>query len=166
MSSTQRFLRQRQVGTRALTTSGNTFYVFVAGSGNYVGNYPNPSSATPGYLEVSTPVIESNAILRDMGKTIKAGISTDSGTTIGAPGFFREVQVIAPQAVASATASTTFGVGVTGVGIGGGVPGALPSGNNAGDAGYSTYYIAIAVDGVIAAGATLSTASLVPDGQL
>jgi hypothetical protein len=102
-----------------------------------------------------------------MGKTIKAGISAaGTGLDTGSAGFFREVQVIAPTAVPFATSSTTFGVGVTGVGAGGGVPGSLPAAGNPGDFGYSTYYIPIVVGGVIAAGASASTATLLADGQL
>ncbi len=143
MSSCQSFLRQRVTGSTILLTTSVNYYVFVAGAGNYVGNYP------PGYMVASTPIVPTGAVLRDMGKTIQAGVSADNGSTVGAPGFFRAVQIITPVVVPSATSSTTFGVGA---GMNGtGLPGQLPSGGNAGDDGYNTYYIPISVGGVVAA---------------
>jgi hypothetical protein len=150
MSSVQSFLRQRVVGTTTLSPPASGYYTFVAGDGNYVGNYP------PGYMvSATTPDPLGSAVLRDMGKTIKARIN-DNGV-FGTPGFFREVQVIIPTTVASATASSTFGVGV-GVNTSGGVPGALPAAGNVGDAGYNTYYLPIVVGGV--APGTAATPSL------
>jgi hypothetical protein len=156
MSSTQSFLRQRIVGTTVLSVDGaNTeVYVFVAGSGNYVGNYPNQSSATPGYMVALGAADTLNSyfgspVFRDMGKTIYAGISTNSGSTIGTVGAFRQVQLINPVSVSSATAQTNFGVN-------GSVPGTIPSGN-AGDSGFNSFYIAIPVGGVIAGGASVAS---------
>jgi hypothetical protein len=147
MSSVQSFLRQRVVGTTTLSPPASGYYTFVAdaAAGNYVGNYP------PGYMvAATTPAPLGSAVLRDMGKTIKSRISSNNtGTgTFGTPGFFREVQVIIPAAVATATSASTYGVGV-GVNTSGGVPGALPAGGNVGDDGYNTYYIPIAVGGVV-----------------
>jgi hypothetical protein len=106
-------------------------------------------------------------VLRDMGKTIKARISSNNtGTgTFGAPGFFREVQVIVPATVANATASSTYGVGV-GVNTVGGVPGALPAGGNVGDSGYNTYYIPIVVGGVAPGDATTGLPVTIPAANL
>ena len=184
MTSVTRFLRQLPTGMQYYSppTSAGSIYEFQPSSNNYVGNY------SPGAMVVSTDApalnswlttttggftgpynggtLQSGWVMRDMGKTIKAGISSDNGVTVKAPGFFREVQVLAPTSVASATAQSTFGVGVTGVGTGNGVPGALPSGGNAGDDGYCTYYLPIVVGGVIAEGADVATNNLLPDGQL
>jgi len=101
------------------------------------------------------------SLVRDMGKTIKAPISLT-----GTAGFFREVQMITPVTVASATASTTFGVGFNSRGAQN-----LPSAGNVGDTGYGTYYIPIIIDGVIASDAagtkaTLPTSYLPLGGQM
>ena len=161
MSSVQSFLRQRVVGTTTLNADGATLYTFVAGSGNYVGNYP------PGYLVDATLPSLTGLVLRDLGKTIKAGYSGQgTGTDVGSAGFWRAVQVISPVAVASPTASSTFGVGVAGQGAADGVPQGLPSGGNAGDAGYGTFYLPIVVGGVIAEGVTASTQSLIAGNVL
>lgn len=145
MSSIQSFIRQRsQANTifSAPTTRG-CYYVFVAGPGNYVGNYP------PGYMQAIDIPEGKGSLIRDMGKTIKAVIGNSAlpvpilaGATAG---FFREIQFIDPQAAVSATGSTTFGVGKGSQGAG-----YLPAGGNAGDAGYGTYYIPIIVDGTLA----------------
>lgn len=86
-------------------------------------------------------------VLRDMGKTIYAGVSTNSGSTIGTVGAFRAVQILNPVTVAAATSVTNFGVN-------GSVGGTIPSGN-AGDDGYNTFYIPIVSGGVVAQNATL-----------
>jgi hypothetical protein len=160
MSSVQSFLRQRVVGTTTIASTTD-LYTFVAGSGNYVGNYP------PGYLASSTVVFDGTVVLRDLGKTIKAGFSSDAGVTVGAPGYWRAVQVISPVSVAFATSSTTFGVGVDGQGAAGGVPQGLPTpGGNAGDRGYGTFYIPIVVGGVIAEGVTAVAPPLITGNVL
>lgn len=149
MSSIQSFLRQRNVANtifQAPTTSG-CYYTFVAGSGNYVGNYP------PGYMSAVSGVPEGKGTLvRDMGKTIKAPIGTGVSATSG---FFREIQFIDPQPAVSATGSTTFGVGIGSQGAG-----VLPAAGNVGDAGYGTYYLAIVVDGTLATSNGVATAVL------
>jgi hypothetical protein len=150
MSSVQSFLRQRATGNTILSApaaAANTYFAFVAGSGNFVGNYP------PGYMVPVTPTIPSNAVLRDMGKTIKAGVASSVGAAIGAEGFFREVQILQPSVVASPTASTSFGVI-------GNLPGLLPAAGNAGDSGYSTFYLPILVEGVAPGAAGSTTAPL------
>lgn len=155
MTSVQKFLRQIQAPNSILQAPTNDcYYVFVATSGNYVGNYP------PGYMQIAAlnPVsIGQGTLIRDMGKTIKAVIGTSAGATAG---FFREVQMITPVAVASATASTTFGVGVASQ-----VGQTLPSAGNVGDDGYGTYYIPIIVDGTIAT-SNGSTVAILPTNYL
>jgi hypothetical protein len=104
-------------------------------------------------LAASNPVtIGQGTLIRDMGKTIKTVIGTSAGATAG---FFREVQMITPVAVASATASTTFGVGFASQGAQ-----TLPSAGNVGDSGYGTYYIPIIIDGTIATSNGTTTATL------
>jgi hypothetical protein len=184
MSSVTRFLRQRVVGTTTLSASSAQLYIFIAGAGatgsganallaqsNYVGNYP------PGYL-VAGPTVANlqvaaqggliNPILRDMGKTIRASLATATdGQTLGAPGFWRQVQVLDPSVVSSPTASTNFGVT-------GQAPGNRPtlSSGNVGDDGYNTYYIPIEVNGVVPGTAAtpsvpiVSTAALVAGNVL
>ena len=153
MTSVQKFLRQIQAPNSILPAPTNAcYYVFVATSGNYVGNYP------PGYMQLAAVNPASDpaqgSLLRDMGKTIKTVVGTSAGAT---PGFFREVQFITPVAVASATASTTFGVGVNSAGSQ-----TLPSAGNVGDTGYGTYYIPIIVEGTIATsnGSTVAQVSV------
>jgi hypothetical protein len=150
MSSIQSFLRQRNVANsifQAPTNPADCYYTFVAGPGNYVGNYP------PGYMsQVSAVPVGRGNLLRDMGKTIKAPIGENANAKSG---FFREVQFIDPQAAVSAVGSTNFGVGVGSLGAGN-----LPSAGNAGDAGYGTYYLAIVVDGTLATNGTGSNAVL------
>jgi hypothetical protein len=136
MSSTQSFLRQRHVGATAFNiTTPCELFVMVAGSSNYVGNYP------PGTMLYYGSVASQNAtfgtpIFRDMGKTIQAPTAT------GSVGFFRAVQILNPVALASATAASNFGVN-------GSNPGVLAG---AGDDGYNTFYIAIPVNGVLPTG--------------
>jgi hypothetical protein len=177
MSSVQRFLRQRVVGTTTLSVpTGNAadnLYVLIAGDGNYVGNYP------PGYmvnlttlgLGVATGC--ANLVLRDMGKTIKARVSSAapavSGTTFGTPGFFRAVQFITPVTVATNTSATTFGVGggdVSACGLGGtGAAQSITAGNPS-DFGYGTFYIPIVNEGIVASDATTGAPINVPAAPL
>lgn len=160
MTSVQKFLRQRHVPNTILPAPENPcYYVFVAGSGNYVGNYP------PGYMELAAalPVPAQGALIRDMGKTIKAPISADSGSTFGTSGFFREVQVLdqAAMSVPTPTSSVTFGVGTNS-----NVAKSINAAGNAGDFGYGTYYIPIVVEGTLASTAVLPTTYLPLGGQM
>jgi hypothetical protein len=157
MTSVQSFLRQRVTGSTILAgptpTGTDVYFTFVAGSGNYVGNYPPGSmvDATSNVAGLLTAVTGAAVVplMRDMGKTVKASVV--ASTFVGTPGFFREVQVLVPSIVASATSSSANGVI-------GQLPGSLPApGGNAGDAGYATFYIPIVVSGVVA-----STAAAVP----
>lgn len=160
MTSVQKFLRQRHVPNTILPAPENPcYYVFVADSGNYVGNYP------PGYMELASalPVPDQGALIRDMGKTIKCPISTDGGSTFGTPGFFRAVQILDQDemAVATATSSVTFGVGTNS-----NVAKSINAAGNTGDFGYGTYYIPIVVEGTLASGAVLPTTYLPLGGQM
>ena len=145
MSSIQSFLRQRNVANTIYTapTTSGCYYVFVATSGNYVGNYP------PGYMVAVSVPEGKGALVRDMGKTIKAPIGDNTApipvATTATEGFFREIQFIDPQPAVGPTGQTTFGVGTGSQGAG-----ILPSAGNAGDDGYGTYYLAIVVDGTLA----------------
>ena len=169
MSSIQSFLRQRsQTSTFFQAPTNACYYTFVAGPGNYVGNYP------PGYMMLADAYIPATVLaaasttqpllIRDMGKTIKAPIGVLNATPILSPaateGFFREVQLINPVAAVSATSSTTFGVGNGATG--GAAAGTLPSAGNAGSDGYGTFYIPIVIDGTLAtsAGTQLTAAAL------
>ena len=146
MTSVQKFIRQINVPNSLFppVVSG-AYYNFVAGSGNYVGNYP------PGYMVAYSGVPPAaqaaGAVLRDMGKTIKCpvGAVISSVLTFGTEGYFREVQVINPEPVASATASSAFGIGFEASGAN-----TLPQSGNVGDTGYNTFYIPIVIGGVVA----------------
>ena len=101
MSSVTRFLTQVNPSA-SIFSAGNiatVAYEFIPASGNTVGNYP------PGYVQVApAPVlallasaVSAGAVLRDMGKTIYAGVSANSGTSFTGYGRFRQVQVLVPQ---------------------------------------------------------------------
>jgi hypothetical protein len=163
MTSVQKFLRQRIVTSTILQapTNQNCYYTFIPTSGNYVGNYP------PGYVfSVPADAFEAfpalnTLLIRDMGKTIKCPASATSA--VPAPGatsgFFREVQLISPVTIASATASSNFGVIGT-------AAQSIPSGN-VGDAGYGTFYIPIIIDGTIASlDGTIANAVNLPSNYL
>jgi hypothetical protein len=113
--------------------------------------------------QVAVPA-DKGSLIRDMGKTIKA-VNVQTGGTLNAgatPGFFREIQFISPVTISSATASSTFGVGI-------GSQGAqtLPSAGNVGDTGYGTYYIPIIIDGTIAsADGTAANVATLPSSYL
>jgi hypothetical protein len=126
MSSVTRFIRQVPVSTTyyaapsAMLASATGVYEFVPTAANYVGNYP------PGYMQSASAALvlaiqqASNAasaagtslILRDMGKTIFAPVTSATGNG----GFFRQVQLLNPTAVLASqgfiggTAGNTFGV--------------------------------------------------------
>jgi hypothetical protein len=163
MSSCQSFLRQRVTGSTVLpAVLATDLYVFVAGPGNYVGNYPPGAMVPAATAGAVLPTLPAGVVLRDMGKTIKASVASSAaitvvGTTFGTPGFFREVQLLVPSTVATPLTASPFGVGI---GAGGAANGAqsYPAGNT-GDAGYGTFYIPIVVGGVVASNST-STAPL------
>ena len=118
MSSVTRFLRQ--IPTGGALYGGNTLSnlstsacVFVPTSGNYVGNYP-PGLVSQAPLNVrnaigtlATGFSQTQNVVRDMGKTIFAQTATSyenalAGTGSGSFGYFRELQVLLPQAITSA----------------------------------------------------------------
>ncbi len=91
MSSVTRFLRQIPTGLSYYTAPTNAiYYTFVPAAGNYVGNY------APGTMTVQQ-VDPSGSILRDMGKTVLAALTT---APTGPAQYFREFQMIAPTAAA------------------------------------------------------------------
>jgi len=104
MSSVTRFLTQVNPSA-SIFSAGNALagatpvaYEFVPASGNTVGNYP------PGYVQLVPAsviallnAVASTAVLRDMGKTIYAGVSANSGASFTGYGRFRQVQVLVPQ---------------------------------------------------------------------
>ena len=165
MSSVQRFLRQRVVGTTTYSlpdpgqgTFNDLFYVLQTDSSNYVGNYPPGNMITLTNLGSGLLGGITDCVLRDMGKTVKARVT--DGTNVGSTaGFFRAVQIIRPLNIVP----QTFGVGggaATSFMAGTGLPQLLGPGNT-GDKGYGTFYIPIVVDGVIASQAATNT-PLVP----
>ena len=125
MTSVTRFLTQVN-SSAAIFSAGNALsnpataaYDFVPASGNVVGNYP------PGYVQlvpVSVATLlaaaaTSGAVLRDMGKTIYAGV----GATPTAYGRFRQVQVLVPSVgtnnfIGGTTGSTSGVIGGPAIG--------------------------------------------------
>ena len=153
MTSRQKMLRQRDQATSFLQApASDTFYVLVAGPSNIVGNYPRYGITAQSYmLPAVNLVIPEGTLIRDMGKTISA-YSLPAGST----GFFRAVQLIRPVAAESATASTTFGVGIGSQGAS-----TQSTAGNTGDFGYGTYYLPIVMnDGAIASVGDIISANL------
>lgn len=168
MSSVQRFLRQRVVGTTTYSlpditnfnSYNDVFYVLEANPDNYVGNYPPGNMINLNDLGLDQlPATLPGCVLRDMGKTVKARVTT--GSVVGSTaGFFRAVQIIQPLNLVR----QTFGVGggaSPSYMAGTGSPLSLGPGNT-GDKGYGTFYIPIVVDGVIASDPNNSNNPLVP----
>lgn len=161
MSSVTRFIRQVPLSTTYYNVSsailaGTGVYEFVPTAANYVGNYP------PGYMITASAALQaalatagttSTLVLRDMGKTIFAPVSSLTGDS----GYFRQVQLLKPSAVTAAqgfiggTAGNTFGV---------------LGAENTPDAytDYMTFYIAVPVAGVL--GGTLSGLYPIAGGQM
>ena len=127
MSSVTSFIRQIPVSAQyynaAVVVAGaaTLAFEFVPTSGNYVGNYP------PGYVQNSAALAVAIAaasaassgavVLRDMGKTIYAGI----GATPVAYGRFRQVQVLVPSVgtnnfIGGTTGSTSGVIGGPAIG--------------------------------------------------
>lgn len=150
MSSVTRFIRQipasgSHLNAAALVTGAATLaFELVPSATNVVGNYP------PGYVQnsaqLAAAIADANAaavaastsvLLRDMGKTIQAPV----GSLTGDLGFFRQVQLVAPNRLTQAqgfnggAAGSTFGV------LGGNN---VPSANSD----YLTFYIPVVVAGV------------------
>ncbi len=102
MSSVTRFIRQIPLATTyyGIGAVAPTFYEFVPGAGNYVGNYP------PGTMQELAVALPEGAILRDMGKTVKTTIGDAAGAA-----FFRQVQVLVPTTYEEVgNVPETFGV--------------------------------------------------------
>jgi hypothetical protein len=123
MSSVTSFIRQIPLATTYYTCVSGTqpFFDFYPTTTNYVGNYP-PGFMVANSLNIGT--LGAGAILRDMGKTIKADVSG----ALGSFGYFREVQVLVP---------TTFAEGCLG-GISGNTGGVI--GSPSVPTTYSPYY--------------------------
>ena len=103
MSSVTSFIKQVPSSAQYFSAAGlstSTTYELIPLSSNVVGNYP------PGYVQTlatagtGLPTL-TNAVYRDMGKTIYAGI----GASATAFGWFRQVQIMIPQTI---TASQGF----------------------------------------------------------
>ena len=168
MTSVTRFIRQVPVATTyydAYTVTASpatTVYEFVPTAANYVGNYP------PGYVQlapaalqgaITTAVAYATAtqqrlVLRDMGKTIYAPISSLTGVS----GYFRQVQLLsssgvsASQGLIGGAAGNNFGVI--------GAPANPDAYTN-----YLTFYIPVTVAGVNAIGVNTG-AYVIAGGQM
>jgi len=164
MSSVQSFLKQRAPGSTLYTATDLTnVYVLVAGSGNVVGNYANDVGFMVTLATAGASLSGGTAlVLRDMGKTVKASVSTSATTasTTSLPGFFRQVQFLYPTAT-----SLTFGVN-------GQQAGTFPLAGNTGDKGFNSFYIPIVVEGVVPTNnagtglVSLNSASCIPGGSM
>jgi hypothetical protein len=146
MTSVTRFLTQVNSSAtifsagNALANAATAAYEFVPASGNVVGNYP------PGYVQLVPASVSAllngltanGAVLRDMGKTIYAGV----GATPTAYGRFRQVQVLLPS-----VGNNNFIGGTSGN------TGGVIGGPGIGDAytNYMTIYIPVVHNGIIPA---------------
>lgn len=145
MSSVTRFIRQIDNSNMylkaadVLAASSTAVFELVPSAGNVVANYP------PGFMQTASgPLVTAlaaqgaGAVLRDMGKTIRAPL----GSLTGAVGYFRQVQLLIP-----AGESNNFLGGASG-NLGGvrGAPATPDAYTN-----YMTFYVSIAVCGVNAA---------------
>ena len=149
MTSVTRFLTQVNSSAtifsagNALASPATAAYEFVPASGNVVGNYP------PGYVQLlplsvsvplATTLAANSAVLRDMGKTIYAGVSANGGATISGYGRFRQVQVLVPSV------GTNNFIGGTS-GNTGGVIGGVANSNTS----YMTIYLPVVHNGIVPA---------------
>ena len=146
MSSITSFIKQVPTASQYFSASGlssSTLYELIPASGNVVGNYP-PGTVWQLAL-TSAPALPSmtNAVARDMGKTIFAGLGAGtiaSPTASVAYGRFRQIQILIPSAISSTqgfiggSSGNLFGI------IGGSDSYTL----------YATYYIPVVVGGITA----------------
>lgn len=184
MSSVTRFIRQVPVSTTyysalgLVATPAAVAYEFVPSSSNYVGNYPagynNPTGgfvapASAALVTAINDVISTTPgqsgdglLLRDMGKTIFGPITANTTTPATATsnwGYFRQVQLIYPQAI---TQGPGFMGGVTGSTFG--VLGA--AGTPDPYTNYLTFYIPVPVAGVNGVPTADTLAFAVAGGQM
>lgn len=136
MTSVTSFLRQvdtanQFVGAGTLTTLAGVAYEFVPTTANYVGNYPpgamvpanQASSGIAGQIANAialAPNTTAVPILRDMGKTVYAGIASSeanalSNTSVTTFGWFRQYQLLLLNPITNNNflSGTTFGVNGT-----------------------------------------------------
>jgi hypothetical protein len=178
MSSVTRFLRQintadQLVTPAALNTLAGLIYEFVPTTANYVGNYApgamvigtTASSGIAGQIAnalAQAPNTTAVFILRDMGKTVYAGVATTEANAQTTPptvstnfGWFRQYQLLLLNPITSNNfiSGTTFGV--NGTQSGGYTP-------------YLTFYLPSAVAGIwpIASATQTSVLSQAAGGQL
>jgi len=149
MSSVTRFIRQinnsnSYVSAATVAATPATYaYELIPDAGNVVGNY------APGHMITASAALVaaiaalvasvsgvSHLVLRDMGKTVRAPVGSNSG----AIGYFRQVQLLAPIGE-----SNGFLGGASG--SVGGVLGGSPNANSP----YLTFYVPVVVYGVNAA---------------
>lgn len=109
MSSVTSFIKQVPAASQyfsAASLSATTMYQLTPSASNVVGNYP------PGTLTALGVALPDNAVCRDMGKTIFAGIGASPATF----GYFRQVQILVPGPISAAqgfiggSLGNTFGV--------------------------------------------------------
>jgi len=173
MSSVTRFIRQKDLAAKYYSASSvigaNAAAVPAAvaancyelNSGSVVGNYPAPAV---GFMILGSSALQTaiaqvvnangnnsaNLCLRDMGKTIRAPVTSATGSQ----GFFRQVQLLNPVGVSSYLGGTSGNVfGVNGAAA---TPDAYTN--------YLTFYIPIVVDNLNVNQA--STFHNIPSGQM
>jgi hypothetical protein len=156
MSSVTRFIKQIQPSEQYLNTSSllnlsASACEFVPAAGNVPGNY------SPGFMVVAPAaliaaianaaavanVAVGGVVLRDMGKTVYAQITNSTGNF----GYFRQVQLLAPQPL-TLTQGSIGGVAGNSFGVLFGSPDAYSP--------YLTFYLPTVVKAILASPATIS----------
>jgi hypothetical protein len=174
MSSVTRFLRQipnshPTYASNSLAVIATAACEFIPTGANYVGNYP-PGVVIPAQAATVAAITNAAAgysqvqpIVRDMGKTIFAATATSlanaqAGTLTGSSGYFRQIQVLLPQAISN---TQGFNGGVSGsvFGVVGGSPTTTAQ--------YLTVYVPTSVNGVyLLPGGSAAQLTEGPQGQM
>jgi len=162
MSSVTRFIRQINNSNSYVSaatvaaTPGTYAYELNPSAGNVVGNYaPGYMSAASANLIAAVAALVASAggatslVLRDMGKTVRAPVSSLSGSI----GYFRQVQLLSPRGESNGFLGGSSGNV-------GGVLGGSPNANSP----YLTFYIPVVVYGVNAVPAVSANHAL--NGQM
>jgi hypothetical protein len=152
MSSVQRFLKQIPAANSQFNpVASSSMYTFTPASANVVGNYPPGTLALVSgdvQLAIDVALTKDTCVMRDMGKTIYAPIST------GTSGYFRQVQVLFPEALPAG--GFIGGINGSKFGVSG-----ISAGNN-----FLVVYVPVAVNGIVASDVAFPAPEVTSAGSL